>query len=90
MAVVIAPRLVNALPSRPLPGVWRQRGRWVARRVRRVARARGRSDAGMTTAEYAVGTLGACAFAAGLYKVVTSATVTGALTDLLERALHAT
>ncbi|MFF3069428.1 DUF4244 domain-containing protein [Kitasatospora sp. NPDC057936] len=44
----------------------------------------------MTTAEYAVGTLGACAFAAGLYKVVTSATVTGALTDLLERALHAT
>ncbi|MQS13422.1 DUF4244 domain-containing protein [Streptomyces kaniharaensis] len=54
-----------------------------------MALARGRSDAGMTTAEYAVGTLGACALAAGLYKVVTSATVTGALTDLLERALHA-
>ncbi|MEU8513237.1 DUF4244 domain-containing protein [Kitasatospora sp. NPDC048722] len=90
MAVVIGPRLVNALPARPLPGVWRRRGRWAARRVRRVVRARGRSDAGMTTAEYAVGTLGACAFAAGLYKVVTSATVTGALTDLLERALHAT
>ncbi|MBV6696974.1 DUF4244 domain-containing protein [Kitasatospora aureofaciens] len=35
-------------------------------------------------------TLGACALAAGLYKIVTSATVTGALTDLLERALHAT
>ncbi|WP_329930195.1 DUF4244 domain-containing protein [Streptomyces sp. SP17BM10] len=55
-----------------------------------MVRERGRSDAGMTTAEYAVGTLGACALAAGLYKVVTSATVTGALTDLLERALHAT
>ncbi|MFD5461496.1 DUF4244 domain-containing protein [Kitasatospora sp. NPDC127059] len=51
---------------------------------------RRRSDAGMTTAEYAVGTLGACALAAGLYKVVTSAAITGALTEMLERALHAT
>ncbi|MCG6499156.1 DUF4244 domain-containing protein [Kitasatospora sp. A2-31] len=51
---------------------------------------KGRSDAGMTTAEYAVGTLGACALAAGLYKVVTSAAVIGTLTDLLDRALHAT
>ncbi|WP_395295418.1 DUF4244 domain-containing protein [Kitasatospora hibisci] len=51
---------------------------------------KGRSDAGMTTAEYAVGTLGACALAAGLYKVVTSAAVIGSLTDLLDRALHAT
>ncbi|MEU9078530.1 DUF4244 domain-containing protein [Kitasatospora sp. NPDC048538] len=53
-------------------------------------RRRRRSDAGMTTAEYAVGTLGACALAAGLYKVVTSATFTAALTEVLERALHAT
>ncbi|MFJ3214726.1 DUF4244 domain-containing protein [Kitasatospora sp. NPDC086801] len=44
----------------------------------------------MTTAEYAVGTLAACALAAGLYKVVTSDTIMGALTDALERALHAT
>jgi hypothetical protein len=44
----------------------------------------------MTTAEYAVGTLGACALAAGLYKVVTSEAITGALTDMLQRALHAT
>ncbi|KJS60825.1 hypothetical protein VM95_18850 [Streptomyces rubellomurinus] len=73
-----------------LPGPWRRRSRRVACGVRRMARRRGRSDAGMTTAEYAVGTLGACALAAGLYKVVTSASVTGALTDLLERALHAT
>lgn len=57
---------------------------------RRAARRRSRSDAGMTTAEYAVGTLGACALAAGLYKVVTSAAVMGALTETLERALHAT
>ncbi|MEU6233183.1 DUF4244 domain-containing protein [Kitasatospora sp. NPDC047058] len=51
---------------------------------------RGRSDAGMTTAEYAVGTLGACALAAALYKVVTSPTVVSTLTELLDRALHAT
>ncbi|MER7751149.1 DUF4244 domain-containing protein [Kitasatospora sp. NPDC097643] len=70
--------------------MWRRRSRWAARRARGLARARSRSDSGMTTAEYAVGTLGACALAAGLYKVVTSATVMGALTDVLERALHAT
>ncbi|MEV0535496.1 DUF4244 domain-containing protein [Kitasatospora sp. NPDC050463] len=35
-------------------------------------------------------TSGACALAAGLYKVVTSAAILGALTDLLDRALHAT
>ncbi|WP_407697783.1 DUF4244 domain-containing protein [Streptomyces kaniharaensis] len=89
MAVVITPRFVTGRLPRHLLGVWTRRNRWAARRIRRMALARGRSDAGMTTAEYAVGTLGACALAAGLYKVVTSATVTGALTDLLERALHA-
>ncbi|MET9397549.1 DUF4244 domain-containing protein [Kitasatospora sp. NPDC002965] len=68
----------------------RRRGRWAIRRIRRAGRARARSDAGMTTAEYAVGTLGACALAAGLYKVVTSPAVIGALTDVLDRALHAT
>ncbi|MBP0456502.1 MULTISPECIES: DUF4244 domain-containing protein [Streptomyces] len=48
-----------------------------------------RSDAGMTTSEYAVGTIAACAFAAVLYKVVTSGTVQGALQSLIERALSA-
>ena len=33
------------------------------------------SEAGMTTAEYAVGTVAACGFAGVLYKVVTSHTV---------------
>ncbi|MFD8704411.1 DUF4244 domain-containing protein [Kitasatospora sp. NPDC059648] len=75
---------------RQLPGVQRRRGRGAEARVRRAVRRRGRSDAGMTTAEYAVGTLGACALAAGLYKVVTSTAITGALTEMLERALHAT
>ncbi|MEV7776873.1 DUF4244 domain-containing protein [Kitasatospora sp. NPDC088351] len=68
----------------------RRRGRWATGQIRRAVRARAGSDAGMTTAEYAVGTLGACAFAAGLYKVVTSSAVIGALTELLDRALHAT
>ncbi|MFJ2865165.1 DUF4244 domain-containing protein [Kitasatospora sp. NPDC087314] len=90
MTAVIATRPAGGRPLRQLLGAWRRRGRWAARGMRGVARSRGRSDAGMTTAEYAVGTLAACALAAGLYKVVTSATVMGALTDVLERALHAT
>ncbi|MFE0630356.1 DUF4244 domain-containing protein [Streptomyces sp. NPDC058864] len=41
----------------------------------------------MTTAEYAVGTLAACGFAAVLYKVVTSGAVSAALGGLIKRAL---
>jgi hypothetical protein len=44
-------------------------------------------DAGMTTAEYAVGTLAACAFAAVLMAVVRSGAVKSALTDLITSAL---
>jgi hypothetical protein len=47
------------------------------------------SDAGMSTAEYAVGTIAACAFAAVLYKVVTSGAVSHELQQLVTRALHA-
>ncbi|MFF8709940.1 DUF4244 domain-containing protein [Streptomyces sp. NPDC015184] len=50
---------------------------------------RGRSDNGMTTSEYAVGTIAACAFAAVLYKVVTSQPVMSALQSLLKEALDA-
>ncbi|MEV4443694.1 DUF4244 domain-containing protein [Streptomyces sp. NPDC049577] len=46
-------------------------------------------EAGMSTAEYAVGTLAACALAAVLYKVVTSSAVTSALQALISKALHA-
>ncbi|MDB1086525.1 DUF4244 domain-containing protein [Streptomyces sp. ACA25] len=52
-------------------------------------RAAHRGDAGMSTAEYAVGTLAAAALAAVLYQVVTSGAVTGALQALVERALNA-
>jgi hypothetical protein len=41
----------------------------------------------MTTAEYAVGTLAAVAFAGLLLKVLTSSQVEAALSQLVERAL---
>ncbi|WP_413816000.1 DUF4244 domain-containing protein [Kitasatospora purpeofusca] len=74
----------------------RHSARFVVRlMVRRAVRRRrrigiGGPDAGMTTSEYAVGTLGACAVAAALYKVATSAAVMDALHAALDRALHAT
>ncbi|MEW1721703.1 DUF4244 domain-containing protein [Streptomyces sp. NPDC093109] len=52
-------------------------------------RAAGGADTGMTTSEYAVGTIAACAFAAVLYKVVTSGPVMGALQSLIGKALDA-
>ncbi|MEV5600279.1 DUF4244 domain-containing protein [Streptomyces sp. NPDC052299] len=58
-----------------------------ARSVVRLARSR--TDSGMTTSEYAVGTIAACAFAAVLYKVVTSAAVMSQLQSLLKGALDA-
>jgi hypothetical protein len=48
-----------------------------------------RNDDGMTTAEYAVGTVAACGFAAVLYAVVTSSTVHQLLSGVIEHALHA-
>ena len=50
-------------------------------------RATYRRDDGMTTAEYAVGLIAAVAFAGILYKVVTSAAVSAALTAIVKRAL---
>lgn len=55
----------------------------------RVHGVRGRGDAGMTTAEYAMGTLAAVAFAAVLYKIVTSDVVSGGLESVIGRALNA-
>jgi hypothetical protein len=46
------------------------------------------ADAGMSTAEYAVGTVAACGFAALLYKILTSDSVLRLVTDLIGRALH--
>jgi len=46
------------------------------------------SEAGMSTAEYAIGTVAACAFAAVLYKVITSTEVLSLLSGVVTRALH--
>ncbi|WP_413230129.1 DUF4244 domain-containing protein [Kitasatospora herbaricolor] len=87
MTEIIVSRATGRLPHRALAALGRRRGRWAVIRVRRMPN--GRRDSGMSTAEYAVGTLAACAFAAILYKVVTSGAVSGALTDILNRALSA-
>jgi hypothetical protein len=50
-------------------------------------RARLRDDAGMSTVEYAIGTLAAAAFAAVLYTIVTGDSIVNALTGLVQRAL---
>ncbi|MFB6839471.1 DUF4244 domain-containing protein [Streptomyces sp. NPDC056361] len=55
----------------------------------RARRAAARRDAGMTTSEYAVGTIAAAAFAAVLYKIVTSGAVSGALESVIGKALDA-
>lgn len=57
--------------------------------VLNLVRERCRDDCGMTTAEYAVGTVAACAFAAVLLKVVSSQDVLDLLTSVVTRALHA-
>lgn len=54
-----------------------------------LARAALRADTGNVTAEYAMVTLAACGLAAGLYKVVTSPSVTGALESVIGNALDA-
>jgi hypothetical protein len=47
-------------------------------------------DAGMSTAEYAIGTIAAAAFGALLYTVVTGDSILGALTAIVQRALTST
>lgn len=56
--------------------------------LRRIRRGRESGDAGMTTSEYAMGTIAACAFAAVLYKVVTSGPVSQALQSVIGKALN--
>jgi hypothetical protein len=45
-------------------------------------------DEGMSTVEYAVGTVVAAAFAAVLYKIVTGDSVVAGLTSLVNSAMH--
>jgi uncharacterized protein DUF4244 len=58
----------------------------------RVVRARATllavDEAGMSTVEYAIGTIAAAAFAAVLYTVVTGDSIVTALTNIIARALN--
>ncbi|WP_018023150.1 DUF4244 domain-containing protein [Corynebacterium ulceribovis] len=46
------------------------------------------NDDGMSTVEYALGTVAAAAFGALLYTVVTGGQISDALTSIIERALN--
>lgn len=49
-----------------------------------------RDDDGMSTVEYAIGTVAAAAFAAVLYAVVSGDSIVDALTGIVQRALSTT
>jgi hypothetical protein len=57
--------------------------RWIRNRMTVVVA----DEAGMSTVEYAIGTIAAAAFGAILYTVVTGDSVVGALTGIIGRAL---
>jgi hypothetical protein len=48
-----------------------------------------RDDSGLTTAEYAVGTVAACGFGGGLLKILTSTDVLGVVLRLITSAISA-
>ena len=72
------PRRPDARPLDPLPLDPRPLDPWLG------------DDDGMSTVEYAIGTIAAAAFAAVLYAVVSGDSIVTALTDLVQRALTAT
>ncbi|WP_281292415.1 DUF4244 domain-containing protein [Nocardia bhagyanarayanae] len=61
----------------------------IARLQLRTVRAAAADD-GMSTAEYAIGTIAAAAFGAVLYGVVTGDSIVDALTKIIDRALNTT
>ena len=54
---------------------------------RRLQAVRRLGDSGMSTAEYAVGTVAACGFGGVLYEVVTADAITGLIAKTISRAL---
>lgn len=59
-----------------------------ARRVRARLLLVSVADEGMSTAEYAIGTIAAAAFGAVLYSIVTGDSIVSALTGIIEKALN--
>jgi hypothetical protein len=79
------PHCLGGLVSRPsrTPALAARLASRVARRLEGQP-----ADAGMTTAEYAVGTVAACGFGGILYKVITSPEILGLLRDVIASAFH--
>ena len=77
--------------SSPRPAPTTRRGTPAQYRRRLIARPPSRHgpQAGTTTAEYAIGTLAACGFAALLFKIVTGASVASLLSGIVHKALGA-
>ena len=85
---------MHATPN-PRPAT---RQRWLSRRQGCAVTAAGRAaatirrrpigDEGMTTAEYAVGTIGACGFAACLIKLAESSWFSTLLEQILSQIVH--
>ncbi|HEY3872868.1 MAG TPA: DUF4244 domain-containing protein [Actinocrinis sp.] len=86
-SMTAAPR--NTTRAEPLPKPpGRRRCPILALIRRRTEPVRARSrETGSVTAEYAIGTVVACTFAAVLYKIVTSQAVADLLTGIIHRAL---
>lgn len=97
----LGPHVVGGTPTRWRPWGIRARlapGRRSGRHRRRrvgfrhewLPRLSWTSDDGMTTAEYAIGTVAAAALASILYVVVTGDSIVSGLTNLIQRALTVT
>jgi hypothetical protein len=77
--------MIQPTPTRPALPTW-PFGKELPQRLRRLVH----DDQGMSTVEYAIGTVAAAAFGALLYTVVTGNSILTALTGLVERALTVT
>jgi hypothetical protein len=77
--------MIQPAPTRPTARTW-PLGDGLRRRLLRLRH----DDHGMSTVEYAIGTVAAAAFGALLYTVVTGESILTALTGLVERALTVT
>lgn len=57
-------------------------------RLAAAVQSRTTGEEGMTTAEYAVGTVAACGFGGVLFKVITSTPILELIRSVISRALH--
>ena len=86
--VVSRPGAIFARSRHAIARLSQRAGVWVLPWQGRSSAVLSEPEAGMSTAEYAIGTIAACAFAALLYKVITSSQILGLLSGLVSRALH--